>query len=81
MSLRHYYDKVLDKYYHLNYVDDDIFHVHGYPSDELHSLSDTILFLDKYIADNNLEDDHFKDSIEAINNFWNKYPNGVIRFI
>lgn len=52
----------------------DVFRVSDYPTDELFSLDDAI----KFISTHRIV--LTADEIIRINNFWSKYPNGMIHF-
>lgn len=54
----------------------DIFRKYGYPSDKLFSLQETLDYI------NNPENDCtiYENTIEKLEEFWGKYPDGMIEF-
>ena len=66
-----------DKEYH------DLFRIYGYPNDALFSYAETLEYIKKYEKENNtivpllMNDDTGKTYLEE---FWEKYPDGMINF-
>ncbi len=54
----------------------DLFRKYGYPDDTLHSLEETLA----YIEDSKNECVVFEYTNEYLKKFWNEYPNGMIDF-
>lgn len=77
----HQYDKHLTKYVDkkgLYKVTDyyDVFRRNSCPDDKLFSLEEAL----NYIDDPNNKCDIFPNTIEKLKEFWEKYPDGMIRF-
>lgn len=62
----------------------DIFRIGKYPHDELLSMKDTIAFIEKHedkIFWGYSPEEYGKDKcLQMLNDFWHKYPNGLITF-
>ena len=62
------------------YIEDtgfhDVFRRHGYPDDKLFSLQETLDYI------NNPENNCivYENTVERLEEFWNKYPEGMIMF-
>lgn len=54
----------------------DVFRKYGYPEDKLFSLEETL----KYINDPEKNCTIYDNTIEKLKEFWNKYPDGMIKF-
>jgi len=61
----------------------DMFRVYDYPSDRLFSYQECLDFIKKYEERDNIkitiwkQEGHKKDSLQE---FWEKYPDGMLRF-
>lgn len=67
----------------------DIFRRGGYPDHELHSLEETLQYLEKYDGEISYQSTIFDETpreelknraIERLKEFWEKYPDGMIDF-
>jgi hypothetical protein len=70
-----------------DYADDfhDLFRINDYPTIELHSLEETMAFIDKRQRARDLDKKiHFLDpkeeTFELLKEFWEKHPDGMINF-
>jgi len=62
------------------YIEDtgfhDVFRKYGYPDDVLFSIKETL----DYIQNKENDCTVYENTIERLNEFWSKYPNGAISF-
>lgn len=67
----------INNVYYVNSEYHDVFRVTGYPNDTLYSYQECLEFIDNYNKKHNINIPVFK---ERLKEFWDKYPDGIIKF-
>ena len=67
----------INNVFYVNSEYHDVFRVMGYPDDTLYSYEECLEFIDNYNKKHNTNISVFK---ERLKEFWDKYPNGIIKF-